>query len=545
MRTSFSAAAVAAVGLFGGMVGLPVWADPPDDRPRVEYETLVRSGDVAPGFGGQTFTAFPYHSFVGDGDHTVFLASVNAPYRFAQPNGLFVNVNGQTSLVAKANQPAPGFDLGVNIQSFDVNYHRANRQGQVVFESTLNGPGILSTGDDNTNAWANWFYSGGQLTKIGQWEGPAAGVPGAVYRFFDRTTLNDLGQVAFHGQLKGAGVTADNDMAMWMGSPASPAVLMREGDDVPGRPGVKYADWTGADTPVLSPGGKVAFGTGVRGPGFGQVSLPPVAVLAGTPGNLSVVAMTNDPAPGTTTTIRTTSTFSDVRVNNKAEVLFGALLNDGSRALYAGAAGNVHLVARTGEPAPGLEAGNNFSFFYGTDFNDRGDVAFHADVDPAGTYRHGIFLSKANDVLSLVAAEGEAAPGAGSYVQFGNFFSDPVMNKDGQVAFFASLGGPAARGPDDYGIFATGHNGDLRLIARFGDTFEVGPGDVRTIEALSPNGLLGIHVLTFNDDSDLSFMIRFTDGSEGLFNARVLPEPGVAGVVGLIVVAALGRRRAR
>jgi hypothetical protein len=543
MRRAHVAAVTAGVGAI--LIGGPeVRADAPDDRPRVEYQTLVLSSDPAPGTAGQAFSHFPYHSFVGDGDHTVFLASVNAPSRFAQPNGLFINVSGQTSLVAKADQPAPGFAPGVEFQSFDVNYHRANRQGQVVFESTLHGPGILGSGDNDTNAWTNWFYSDGKLTNVAQWGGPAAGVPGAVYRNFDRTTLNDLGQVAFHGVMKGPTVTPDNDSAMWFGTPGSLNLLMREGDDVPGRPGVQFSDWSGADTPVLSPGGKVAFNTGVRGPTFSQLGLSPTAVLAGTPGNLSVLAMTDEPAPGTTSTIRTTSTYSDVHVNNKAEALFGALLNDGTRTLYAGSAGNLRLVARTEQPAPGLPAGNSFSFFYGTDFNDRGDVAFHADVDPTGDDRHGIFLAKGSGSPTLVAVEGEYAPGA-AYARFGNFFSDPVMNKDGQVAFFASLVGDASRGPDDYGIFATGHNDDLRLIARYGDTFEVAPGDVRTIQTLSYNGLLGTHVLSFNDDSDLSFMIRFTDGSEGIFDARVLPEPGCAGVIGVLVTAAGVRRRRR
>jgi hypothetical protein len=119
-----------------------------------------------------------------------------------------------------------------------------------------------------------------------------------------------------------------------------------------------------------------------------------------------------------------------------------------------------------------------------------------------------------------------------------------VINKDGQVAFFGYLTGENSRGPNDYGIFATGHNGDLRLIARYGDEFEVAPGDIRTIVALSHAGVFGTHILSFNADSDLVFLAKFGDGSEGIFTATVLPEPSA--IIALLLsasgVLALRRR---
>jgi hypothetical protein len=123
------------------------------------------------------------------------------------------------------------------------------------------------------------------------------------------------------------------------------------------------------------------------------------------------------------------------------------------------------------------------------------------------------------------------------------YFHDPVINRDGQVAFFATLAGPDSRGNNDYGLFATGHAGDLRLIARFGDSFEVAPGDVREIAALSHDGVHGTHIVTFNENSDLSMLIRFTDGSEGIFTARVLPEPGAACLASIALAACARRRR--
>ena len=38
-------------------------------------------------------------------------------------------------------------------------------------------------------------------------------------------------------------------------------------------------------------------------------------------------------------------------------------------------------------------------------------------------------------------------------------------------------------------------------------------------------------------------LIRFTDGSEGIFTARVLPEPGAACLASIAAIAACTRRR--
>jgi hypothetical protein len=537
-------ARLALLALIAGTTALPARGQDPD-RPKVRYDPIVLSGQPAPGFDGQSYSAFPYHSYVGDAHHVVFLGSVNAPYPHAQPNGVFINRDGQTALVAKAGQVATGLADGVHIQSFDINYHRANRAGQVTFESTLNGPGIASTGDDDTNAFANWFWSNGQLTPIAQYRAPAADIPGgAIYRTFSRTTLNDLGHVAYSGDLVVGvgGVSESNNSVFWYGPPTAPKVLAREGDDLPGRPGFKYAELAGFDFPVLAPKGAIAFNAQVSGPGADW--LHNTAVLAGTPGNLSVVAMAGDPAPFTNSVIRSTETHTFVNVNNNAQATFTAILDDGTRVLYAGSAANLRKLARTTEPAPGLPAANSFDFFYGADINDRGEVAFLADTLPTDEYHHAVYLAHQDDSLQLIAAKGQSAPGTG-YVSFDGWFSDPVINKDGQVAFFAGLTGPGARGGEfqDYGIFATGHDGDLRLIARFGDIFELAPGDVRTIEALSDWGRYGSHVINFNQDSNLSFMMRFTDGSEALVTATVLPEPTTLLPIAAALTPLLTRRR--
>ena len=179
------------------------------------YTPIVLTGQPLPDPLVGEFKSFPYHSVINDANQIAFLGGTQ--YSWAA-DGVFLADGTTVTHVAHAGQPAPGFPDGVTIQSFDVNYHRANNKGHATFESTLAGPGIDDTGDDNSNAFANWFWDGSELHPIAQFETPAPGTD-ALFRTFDRTTLNDLGHVAFRGDLIGASVNGGNDTAFWYGPP--------------------------------------------------------------------------------------------------------------------------------------------------------------------------------------------------------------------------------------------------------------------------------------------------------------------------------------
>jgi hypothetical protein len=484
------------------------------DRPKVIYEPIVLSGQPLPDPLIGQFKGFPYHSVINDASQIAFLGSMSGPHA---PGGLFLADGKVVSHIAHVGQLAPGFAPGVTIQGFDVNYHRANNKGQVVFESTLAGPDIDGTGDDDSNAFANWFWTGDELQPIAQFQEPAPGTD-ARFRTFGRTTLNDLGHVAFAGDLVGDSVNHGNNTAFWYGPPDQLRILAREGSPGPG--GITFGDMSGFDYPVLSREGQIAFMTDVAGGGR--------ALFAGTADDLHLIAKTGKPVSEAGLTYgHIAGHGTPPRVNEKGEVLFVSQLSNGSRGLVVGSDDDAKIVARTGEAALGL-GDAKFDFFHDYGINDKGHVTFRAEtrVDGAEEVGSAIYAG-APDKLELIAADGLRAPGTEGDVFFW-YFHDPVINRDGQVAFFATLTGPDARGQNDYGLFATGHSGDLRLIARFGDQFEVASGDMRTIEALSHAGVHGTHIVTFNEKSNLSMLIRFADGSEGIFTARVLPEPGAA-----------------
>src|SRR5882672_1139466 len=399
----------------------------PEARPKVIYTPIVLTGQSAPG--GGTFSFFPYHSVINDADQIVFLGGAGIG---SSPSALYLASPGGISLVAGAGQAAPGYAPGVTIGGLDVNYHQANIGGQVTFESSLYGPGMDPVGADNTNAYGNWIWSAGQLTPIAQNGTHAAGTPLDVnYRALDRTTINDPGQVAFHADLSGASVNDGNNTAFFFGTPGNLQLLAREGSAGPD--GITYGEMSGSDFPVLSRNGKIAFLSSLaNGPSFSNR-----VIVAGAPGDLHVVAQSGQTAPGTNTVFRDIHAgWNTPRVNDKGDVIFASTLDDGTRGVWTGSRGNLNLVARTGEVAPGLN-GSTYDFFYDLGLNNKGDVTFRADFAPGDDSSYAIYAGGPNNP-KLVAAAGQHAPGTEDGVAFG-YLTDPVINKDAQVAFFGYL----------------------------------------------------------------------------------------------------------
>ena len=146
--------------------------------------------------------------------------------------------------------------------------------------------------------------------------------------------------------------------------------------------------------------------------------------------------------------------------------------------------------------------------------------------------------------LTSLAREGDHPPGTPDGTRFvGIFFGDdlipaferPSLNSAGQVAFKALTTGPL--GEYGRGIWATDLSGNLRLIAHTGDDFVVAPGDVPQIELLKLNSGGSSeegYLSAFNDAGQLAFAVSFTDTSEGVVIASIVPEPSS---VALLLVA--------
>lgn len=169
--------------------------------------------------------------------------------------------------------------------------------------------------------------------------------------------------------------------------------------------------------------GQVAFDAFVSGAGGSGIFVSHDKIT-------STVALASDPNPAG-------GSFDFVfgpSLTTNGDVIFntsgGIFRNDGSR---------IVPIVQNGDPAPGggsLTVGPGMA-------NSRGLIVYHAFVD-GGASTQGVFRNDGEQIVAI-ALEGNAAPTGGTFL----FFSSPVMDEDGNVAFFAGTDG----GSSDFGIY--------------------------------------------------------------------------------------------
>jgi hypothetical protein len=108
---------------------------------------------------------------------------------------------------------------------------------------------------------------------------------------------------------------------------------------------------------------------------------------------------------------------------------------------WTGISGNVGLVTRTGNQAPGAAAGVIFEgFSFDVAVNAAGRIVFTGYLtqqSPSDDMTIGIWSGVPGDV-TLVARKGNPAPGMPAGVNFRSFDSPPTINSSGAVAFRAT-----------------------------------------------------------------------------------------------------------
>ena len=179
-------------------------------------------------------------------------------------------------------------------------------------------------------------------------------------------TINASGELTFVANLGGLGIDSLNNNTVWVGTPDNLQLLAQEGQPAPGtEPDTVFDAFTplsdGFESPI-APNGEVAFWAYVRGPSvtFGDNSS---GIWAGMPGNLQLIAREGDPAPGTEAGTVFNSIDHRYAYNDGGAVFYATLSGpsvDGSNdyGIWAGRAGNVQLVVREGGAAPDLPPGD-------------------------------------------------------------------------------------------------------------------------------------------------------------------------------------------
>lgn len=186
----------------------------------------------------------------------------------------------------------------------------------------------------------------------------------------------------------------------------------------------------------------------------------------------------------------------------------------GSWGLIGPDAGGLALRVQSGDPAPGLSGltfGPNSPHFVLT---DSGDIAMDAHLAGPGvdsTNNWAIYWMDSLGTLSLVARRGDAAPGGGNLT---SPFS-PIANASGDLVFSVEVDPIYSETVSEtrIGVFAWSASGGLQRVLASGDSFQVAPGDVRTVRdaVVSSGAEQRRNRSGLNDSGDLVIEVTFSD----------------------------------
>ncbi len=381
---------------------------------------VAREGDPIPNDPlDTTFSELSGHVFNAAGQ-TAFLAKIRGQDVSSNTDTvLFSEGSGSLQPVAREGAQSPGANPGVDYRDFFTPFPRTpaiNSDGDTAFFAQLSNPGSIASGNFLYNTTTT------QLVVAG---GSAAPMIDSQARFaaVAEPRLNDADQTVFRGFLQHTpGVTSRNDSGIFVIGPETSSVVAREGSRPPGTPlGVEFEVFGNIATPVIGSTGQVVFTANVRGSSVGGI-------------NERGIWMT-DPA------------------------------------------GQLIMVARGGNPAPGPGPASKFTSMGLPSINGSGQVAF-----------------------------------LGGYCE---------TNANG----FCGVNGGA-------GIWATNRAGELLSVVRVGDQIDVNNDpavtDLREVRFLWLDGVSGGEDgfgSPLNDAGQLAFLLEFTDGSRGVFVAATVPEP--------------------
>jgi hypothetical protein len=444
---------------------------------------------------------------------------------------VFAGPPGAVQLAARAGAQAPDTPAGVRYQGFE--FPRLNAQGYVALGSQLTGPGV------SLENLRGIFSGPAGAPRLVAREGEAApgtadGVRYVVLQSGLRD-LNDRGDVAFSGQLAGTGVGFGNDSGLWAGPRGGIQLLAREGDRAPGTGGNVSYDSFHFGTVSMNNAGQTVFESGLtNGVNAGNNH----AIFYGPPGDVRLAVRLGQQAAGLPDGMR----YEVARfpmINDIGVIAFKGVAG-GNDGVWVGPPGAFQLIAYGGTRAPDTPDGVTYDLLGSPVLSSTGGVAFVAGLDGPGTGDHdaGLFAGRPGAV-GLIARTGQPAPGTEGDVRFANP-ENFALNREDQVVFLSSLTGSAVNSANDYGIWAFDPGSGLTLVAREGELFDVGGGDLRTVRQLQ---FLGGEGLT--EAGRFGFAADFTDGSSGVF-VTIVPEPSSLGAGAVAaVMATLLRQRAR
>jgi hypothetical protein len=311
----------------------------------------------------------------------------------------------------------------------------------------------------------------------------APGTGGLSFTRVDFADLNDSGLVAIDGSLEPFG---SYDEGIWVGSPGNLSLVVRAGDPAPGIAAHDFFQFSGGA--MANASGDVVLRATCRTDGGLLTSC--TGLWTGAAGNLQLLALNGDPAPGTAG-FSFGQNFAIASFDDLGVTSFNAdfLTPEGQRVgVWTGTPGSLQPIVVPGDPVPDT-VGLSFVEAYGLT-NRAGTTVIAAATDDPTVYGHWGYWKTGAGGLSIVAKGGDEAPGTGGRT-FGNLtagasgaagagwppndapsvadVTGPILNPLGHIAFNGFLDPiDPLTGYGDEGIWIQDDLG-LRLVTMVGD----------------------------------------------------------------------------
>jgi hypothetical protein len=438
-------------------------------------------------------------------------------------NGIFAWENGVLTDVLRSDdvQNAPGIGQPV-IQT---------QPGFLDHNGNIAAPASFGVDQDDVNYIGPNRAGLTFVNRVGGVDAPGNTDP---WEPFVSVQGNNNGQMVFYGRV------GNNDLGLWRGTNSANLVRLVQ-EVVTLIPSTAFVvEDASFETPYITSSGVALFDVGY-GP-----SSEEEAVLVGTSdASLQVVARTNYlDVPG----LPAGTKFSGVQkeaINNAGHIVIGGDWGAfGNSGLFTTVRGLLEPVVLSGiTAAPGIPGESFDDFLSSVTISGNDEIFFNGESDDTAT--EGVF-KWSNGVLSALALEGQAAPGANSTFRF---FNGVHTNATGDLMFQAELA------DENIGLWhiAAGTTAPVLQLITGMNIDVLGDGtDIRPIADLSMPGTFGGPQgggnLRFNDHGDFIVELSFDAGPNtrpltGIYISSVVPEPATLALASLAAVGALTLRR--
>jgi hypothetical protein len=429
---------------------------------------LARTGSPAPGIAGANFSSLNNAS-LSDNGSAIFVGLAGPP---GGPNLEVMHTlttqasGGSVELVARQTTQVPG--LPTNTFWSGLGGPLINNAGAVLFRAILNGSAV--TGTSNNIHMLGQPQSLGVSARNGQATSVIAGV--SIDALFNDFRFNSAGQVAFRSGLVGTGVTSSNNAAVWFrDSSGAFSLVQRLGSSVPGFDAGITA--TSINGPSIGSDGSVVYNVGVAGPGITSSN------------NFMGMLWKN----GVTTRL--------LRTGDAAPALGNNVVIQSVQLPVLGGQGTI--VVRGTVSGPGITTSNN----------------------------KVLYIKRGEGPWQLVLRAGDPAPFVSDFLISDPFNSARVsLNREGQALLQVDITRPNIANSRAH--YLVQPDNQLQLIVREGVPFDVNDDPnvtvlktIQNVQAIAESGDDEGRPSSLSDAGDAVFVLRFTDSTRAVVVASL------------------------